>query len=101
MVIPHSLISCGTNKRGWCMPAPHCTYPTVPRSVQLLTGSSGGNRRRGRNGRRGGRNIDANLLRLGFLALGNNQREHAIMIIGLDGVGVDGVGKREAAAERT
>src|SRR6201987_5038050 len=57
----------------------------------------------GSSGRRGslsrGFDVDLDLLRLGFLALRNDQRQDAILVIGLDGLGVHGVGKREAAAE--
>src|ERR1700741_88096 len=53
------------------------------------------------SGRRGslGLHVDLDLLRLGFLALRNDQRQDAILVIGLDGLGVHGAGKREAAAE--
>src|SRR5712664_316602 len=40
------------------------------------------------------------LLGLGFLALGEAERQHAIVIVGLYGVRLYGVGQREAAAER-
>jgi hypothetical protein len=39
------------------------------------------------------------LLRLGFLALRNRQRQDTILIIGPDRFRVHGVGQREAAAE--
>ena len=45
-------------------------------------------------------NIHLDLLGLGFLALRDAQRQHAILVIGLDGFGVHGVGKRKAAGER-
>src|SRR5713226_1693804 len=44
-------------------------------------------------------NSHFDLLRLGFLALRKAQRQHTILIIGLDGFRFHGVGQREAAAE--
>src|SRR5207302_5154423 len=44
--------------------------------------------------------IDFDLLRLGFLTLGNAQRQNTVLILGLDRVSIHGIRKREAASER-
>src|ERR1700676_4249733 len=44
--------------------------------------------------------IHLDLLRLCFFGLRDVQRQHAIVIVGLDWVGVYGAGQREAPAER-
>src|SRR5712664_3244338 len=69
-------------------PAPFLT--TVSRNL-LRCGS----------GHRLSSHVDLDLLGLGFLTLRDSQRQHAVLVIRLDRLGVHGVRQREAAGERT
>src|SRR5215831_371300 len=44
--------------------------------------------------------LHLDLLRLGFLTLRDAEGQHTVLVVGLYGLGVDGVGEREAAGER-
>src|ERR1700722_3774298 len=56
--------------------------------------------RRGSGCSRWGCDAHLDLLGLGFLTLGNHQRQDTILVIGLDAVGVYRVGQRKAPAKR-
>src|SRR5216684_298371 len=56
---------------------------------------------RSSRGRRRSPDVDLDLLRLGFLFLRDAQRQHAVLIVGLDRFRIHGVRQREAAGEGT
>src|SRR5579864_8818705 len=76
------------------LPAPLSTHNFC---AGLLSRSSGSHGR----GRGSCADVDLDLLWFRFLALRNVEREHAILIVGLDGLRVHGIREREAASERT
>src|SRR6266481_2029255 len=55
----------------------------------------------GGRGHRRSRDVDLDLLRLGFLVLQDGQRQHAVLVVRLDGIRIHGVGQWEAAGEGT
>src|SRR5215469_14053548 len=55
----------------------------------------------GRGGHRRSFHVHLDLLRFGFFPLWHRQGEHAVLVLGLDGLAIHGVRQREAAAERT
>src|SRR5262249_39237050 len=87
------MMNCSNLKKGGdARPAPFY-------SSYILVNTRGKNRfPRGGSGSRL-TDVHLDLLWLGFLALGNVEREHAIFVVSLNGLGVDGVGQREAASE--
>src|SRR5438105_2142403 len=77
-----------------CRPAPIFTAYILPRQPfslpPLLPDGSG----HGRSS-----HVDLNLLWLGFLALRDTQRQHAVLKIGFDGIWIHGIRKRKTAGE--
>src|SRR5437764_9830248 len=77
-----------------CRPAPIFTAYLLPRQPfslpPLLPDGSG----HGRSS-----HVDLNLLWLGFLALRDTQRQHAVLKIGFDGIWIHGIRKRKTAGE--
>src|SRR5205085_10308072 len=87
-------------ERAGAPPAP-CYSTDTKRRIALPAGHLPSGRRGSLTARVCAGDSHLDLLRLGFLALGNAQRQHAIFIVSFDGIGIHGVGKSEAASERT
>src|SRR5438477_12838144 len=87
-----------------CRPAPIFTAYILPRQPCSLPpllpdGSGHGRSGHGRSGHGRSSHVDLNLLWLGFLALRDTQRQHAVLKIGFDGIWIHGIRKRKTAGE--
>src|SRR5215470_14208901 len=84
-------------KRGWHLRQPPFlhSFGTPFGSLSLPRPSFAG----GSRGHSRSVHVDLDLLRLRFLTLGNRQRQHAVLIIGPDRIGIHGIRKREAASK--